>query len=66
MEAAQAAPKGAFGQAFPQSRPSRAWLDGPSAAVTEGKVAPVGKHKAADRVDSDGLPQPGKRGFVVG
>lgn len=59
VEAAQAAPKGAFGQAFPQSRPSRSWLDGPSAAVAEGKVVPVGKHKAADRVDSDGLPQPG-------
>lgn len=59
MEANQPAPKGAFGQAYPQSRPSRPWLDGPSAAVAHGKVVPVGKHKAADRVDSDGLPMPG-------
>lgn len=59
QEAAEAPPKGAFGQAYPQSRPSRAWLDGPSAAVSHGRVVPVGKHKAADRVDSDGLPMPG-------
>lgn len=59
IEANEPAPKGAFGQAYPQSRPSRAWLNGPSAAVAHGKVVPVGKHKGADRIDVDGLPMPG-------
>jgi hypothetical protein len=60
MEAAESAPKGAFGQAYPQARPSRSWLDGPSAAVSHGRVVPCGKHKAAARVDVDGLPMPGE------
>lgn len=60
LEAKQPAPKGAFGQAYPQPRPSRPWLAGPSAAVSHGRVVPIGKHKAAERVDSDGLPMPGE------
>lgn len=48
-------PKGAFGDLFPQSVPSTP----DSQAVKEKGVQPEGPHKAADLIDSDGLPHIG-------
>lgn len=57
VAAARRRPEGAFGQKFPQNCAARSWSGSP--AVVEKRVQPAGLHRDAERLDKDGLPQPG-------
>jgi hypothetical protein len=61
MEASKPRPEGAFGQKYPQNRPSKSSSSSGAAApaASAARVQPAGLHKDAERLDKDGLPLPG-------
>eukprot|EP00882_Tetradesmus_deserticola_P031747 GHRQ01035914.1.p1 GENE.GHRQ01035914.1~~GHRQ01035914.1.p1 ORF type:complete len:269 (+),score=105.17 GHRQ01035914.1:684-1490(+) len=62
VEASRARPEGAFGQKYPQNRPSKLNSSSGGAAApaaSAARVQPAGLHRDAERLDRDGLPLPG-------